>query len=399
MVGIFTRPLPATWRLELCLHLLLFAAVADTSSMDIGGINLRVAWLMLPLVAFFIPRSPHDRIWFWLMAALVSVHLVSAVVSDAPVKGITYTGWIVFSYLFFFRTGIDLARRLGQRTWSIILTNGRLQIAISVLLVGLGMQERAHFTYYEPSYMAIGLVPYVFAGLFISSRRWLDGMLLIALVIVNQSANMLLVLSVAFVAWIMVTGLRMRTVIGMLAIPTIIGLLYVLTLYKENSANYNMAVYVRDNGMSWQLLQEASARGGNRVPRMEAAWEAARAHPLLGVGPGQYVEYTAKRDYSHITQGAWWLEPAGLPPTNVLLDATTSAGVLAAVLLVITFLVLHRVAVRCELGAIRHAIVGGLLCFALVLQFEANYLRGYVWLAFGLYAGLAKRPTPIGKVK
>ncbi len=373
------------------LQLVMFCASADLTSVELGGASLRLAWVLLPFAAVLIRRSGHDRHWLYLTLTLFALHVLAALASAATVKGLVYSFWILFSYIFFFRVGVDAARQLGKEAWQVVLLNGRLQILLALLLVLSGVHERAQFLYYEPSYMAIGLAPYVFAAIHVSRRRALDMLLIVALLASNQSANLLLVLVVALVQWVLSNGLNWRTVLVVLAVPGGAATLYFVALNNPDNANHNLAEWIYAHGLSWELIQAGLERGGNRVPRIEAAWEVAGANPWWGVGPGNYVAHTDNLDFSHISGGLWWLDPSGLPPVNVLLDAAVSAGFAATAIMVLAFVGLWRSASRVPDAAARHAIFGALAGIAVAMQLESNYLRAYVWLAFGLFAGMIPR--------
>lgn len=369
------------------LHLAMIASVADVSAIELGGINIRIAWLLLPIASVLIRRGPKDHFWTLLTVALIAVHVTAGLASASPLKGLAYGGWILFSFLMLFRAGVNASRVLGMGVWDVIIANGRLQIIVSLLLVAAGVHGRAQFLYYEASYMAIGLTPYVFAAIHLSKKRWLDFLLIALLLAGNQSANQAMVLGIAIIIWLFQEGLTVRTVAVLLAIP-LIGVVMVLqALSSPLSANYNIVTYVRDYGISLELIKVGLERGGNRVPRVEAALEVAKDFPVLGIGPGNYVDYSASRDFTHIHGGLWWLDPGGLPAVNVVVEASTNAGVIAAILLIVAFAVLFVQALRHRRQTVRRAIIGALIATGIAMQLESNYLRAYLWLSFGIYVG------------
>lgn len=380
---------PSTTRATLALHLVMLASVADLSGVDVGGATVRLGWIVLPLAYLLVRRSRHDGFWFALTCLLFSSQVLAAMVSDSPLKGLVYAGWTFFTYFMFFRIGVDAARQLGHRIFPAILFNGRLQIVLALVFAAVGLQERPHFTYYEPSYMAIGLVPYIFATLFIPGRRrLLDYALLCTLLLTTFSANLVLMFIVAFVMWLVVNGPTLKTISLLVAIPLVAGLLFKAAIDDPLNANYNIATFIAKNGISLDLVTAALERGGNRTQRIEAGYDIAVANPWFGIGPGQYNSYTRDINFDYLSGGAWWLDPAGMPAINVLIEAAATTGVLSLVPLVLAALALCVMVTRIPWQPARLAALGSVVAFCVALSMESNFLRAYVWLAFGLYVGL-----------
>lgn len=373
----------AQWGLQLAM----LASVADVSAIEVAGVNIRLAWVLLPIAAWLIRRGPKDHFWTQLTLAMVAIHVLAGLFSAAPAKGFAYAGWFLFNFLLLFRAGVNASRVLGKDVWNVVILNGRIQIIASLLLVAIGVHDRAQFIYYEASYMAIGLIPYVFASIHLSKSRWLDFTLMALLLAGNQSANQALVLGIAIILWVFQEGLTGRTFAVLVSIPLLGWGLVLQALADPKSANYNIVKYVFDTGITFELIKVAFERGGNRVPRVEAAFEIARDFPFLGLGPGNYIDYSATRDFSHIHGGLWWLEPGGLPAVNVVVEASTNAGVIASVLLLVAFGTLFLRALRHADDNVRGAIVGALIAIGVTLQLESNYLRAYLWIAFGIFVG------------
>jgi hypothetical protein len=368
------------------LHLALLAAGADLSGIDVGGTSVRLAWVLLPVAAFMIRRSRVDMYWLLATLLLVTIHVLASIGSMAPLRGIVYSGWIIFNYILLFRPGINAARQLGSEVWQVVIVSGRIQIIGGLLLVAAGVHDRAQFLYYESSYMAIGLIPYVFASIYLSRRRALDIGLIVVLLASNQSASLALVLIVAFVGWLVREGLSWQSVSVIAAVPLFAVGMAMRALSDPLSANYNIVKYLVDNGINWELVKVALERGGNRVPRIEAAWRIAQEFPLLGIGPGNYVDFSLSRNFSDLSGGLAALDPSGVPAVNVVVEACTNAGVIASAILIVVFLYMLRRTLKLRDGGVRRTVLGILFATAITLQFESNYLRAYVWLSFGLCA-------------
>lgn len=365
-------------------------AISDVTSVSLGGGNVRWAWVFLPFLFFLLPKRKDPKGMLLLTMLLFVTHVAASFISGFVVKGLIYSVWIWINYLFFFRAGYLIAGELREGVWAALLWGGRAQIVLGVVLVLLGVHERARFVYFEPSYLAIGLVPYLFVSLFWSREKWLDGIFLLILVIFNQSANMVVAMVVAMLYWLVVNR-RVWISVIFLVFAILVGYIsYRVVLDDPASPNHGVAVWVADNGVNLDMIYAIIGRAGNRAPRFQAAMEMLQGHWLNGFGPGVYVDITANRDFDHITDGLEYLDPAGLPVINVLLEAVSNAGVLAAVVLIVVFLyVMFLVIVRVNDNDERRVMIGAMLAFGVMLQFESSYLRAYVWLAFGIFVARA----------
>lgn len=386
-----------TLSLGLLLNLFYLVASADVTSLSLGGGNVRWAWGALPFLLLLLPKGRHPKGMLTLTCALFAVHVAAALYSGLAtsgfvVKGLVYSAWILVNYYFFFRAGYLITCDLRDEVWDAVLWGGRLQIFFAIALVLLGVHERARFIYFEPSYLAIGLVPYLFAAVFWSRRKWLDGGFILALIVFNQSANMMTAMLVALAFWL-VTNKRLWLSLGLatlVALAIYVG--YWVALNDPANPNHDMATWVADNGINLELLSAMFSRAGNRVPRMQAALEMLDGHWLTGLGPGAYIDLTQNRNFDHLTNGLEYLNPAGLPVVNVLLEAASNAGLLAAGGLILTFVHVMRLFSRVANTLERRLMKGSMLAFGVMLQFESSYLRAYIWLMFGVFVARALHP-------
>lgn len=377
------------------LNVFFLVAISDVTSVSLGGGNVRWAWAALPFLFFLLPKRRDPKGMLFLTMLLFATHVAASFMSGLVVKGLIYSSWIWVNYIFFFRVGYLLAIELQDRVWQALLWGGRIQIVLGIVLVLLGMHERARFIYFEPSYLAIGLVPYLFATLFWSRKKWLDGSFLVALIVFNQSANMMIAILVAMVFWL-ASNRRIWVSVSLSVLVVLAGYIsYQVALGDPSNPNHGVATWVAENGISLDMITAILSRAGNRVPRFQAAMEMLPGHWLTGFGPGAYLDITANRNFDHIIDGLEYLDPAGLPVINILLEAISNAGVLAAVVLLAVFVhVMHLVITRVEDDRERRVMIGSLFAFGVMLQFESSYLRAYVWLAFGIFVARALHRDP-----
>jgi hypothetical protein len=378
-------------RLSRVLFLLIIIAAGDITSIDMLIGNVRLVWLFLPILVMFIPRCSLDPFALASAFSLFLIHLCAAMLSDGGIRAAVYSGWILFSYFFFYRIAWIIANINGARVWSVILSAGRLQCIVAIVLVLLGLHERAQFLYFEPSYMAIGLVPYVFSSALYSRHKLLDVIIISSCLVVSASANLALIIGIA-VVFVITCELRLRTALVVVSIG-VIGLVAAVNYIMNESENPNhgLVVWISENGLDPDVVTQLIGRGGNRVPRAEAAIQIAKDNWPMGVGPGLYADLTMNMNFSDIHLGLPYLDPAGLPPTNVLVEATLNAGIFASLIIIAWVIYCLIVVVQLPSSSEKRLLLAIGFTLFLVLQVESNYLRAYVWLAAGLIMGRASQ--------
>ncbi len=365
-------------------------SAADTTSIALGGGNFRVAWVLLPFLFVLLPYSDEEKVSLCCTLALFAAHLMSAVNSGNVITGGAFSLWILVNYFFFFRSGYILSKFMKTDIWNVFLMLGRFQVALGCLMNFLGVHERTQFTYFEPSYLAIGLVPYIFATVFWSTRKSLDYSIVGLALVTSQSANMAIGVSLAALLLLIKSGkLHVILVFSIIMIAVAFAAFFMILTNPENP-NYGVASWINENGIGIDLIFEVLRRAGNRVPRIEAALEMLSENWWLGVGPGNYIALTENLDFTHITKGIEYYDPAGLPPVNVIIEAIVNSGVAGAAILVIySIYVFFRAGISSEASE-KWIISGSLLAFFLMLQIESSYLRAYVWFVFGAFLARAR---------
>lgn len=359
---------------------------ADFTSVSLGGGNIRLAWALLPVFLLFIPRGAEPRALLIFTALLFSSHVLSSIAAGTAVKGVAYSSWIIVNYCFFTRPAYLLTRQLGSRIWQAILWSGRIQIVCGVLLFAVGLHERTRFSYFEPSYLAIGLVPYIFAAIFISKRKVLDISLIIAVTVTSQSANLLITLSVMVFCWFIKYRHKANTLLAMLAIFVAGYIGFVSALNNPSNPNHYLASFIANNEIDSEVFSALLSRAGNRGPRIQAALQIIDNDWMWGLGPGNYIGISSSIDFSEIAGDDEYLDPAGMPVINVLLEAIANAGVLSAAVLLAVFAYIAVGLRHMQDTNERWAMLGAMISFAIMLQFESSYLRAYLWMAFAVFA-------------
>jgi hypothetical protein len=369
---------------ELILHILLFICGWDLSAVVVSDFNLRLTWLFLPILFFFTPRFRVPIAYSIYIYIFFIFHSLSALVSGHFIRGFTYSLWVLFSYYFFFVIGFRCTRDLGEKVFKVLIDNGRIQIVCAAVIYFMGLQERAHLFYYEPSYMAIALIPYVASVLFGGNRKYFDFLLILLFLVISQSGNFVLVLMLASIckAYTLRDNKTFFKVVMTFGAIFIFVLVYVYL--DEKNINHRLIVAIWDAGISWDALWFIIERGGNRIPRMQVAFDVLSQNLFFGIGPSNFISHIQNLDFSHITNGIEDIEPYGKPPTNILIEAGLNSGLFGLVMIVILFSYFFIRSGGIANSEIRVKLQAMILIFILMLQLDSNYLRAYVWVGFGV---------------
>lgn len=385
-------PIPPKFKkTEIILHFLLLICGWDLSAVDISGFNIRLTWLLLPALYLFTPRSYVPFKYAFFVYAFFIFHLLSTLVSGELFRGFIYSLWILFSYYFFFVIGFRCSHDLGDRVFKVILSNGRFQIVCATVLYLTGLQDRAHLFYYEPSYMAVALIPYVATVFFGGSNRLLDFILVLSFLIISQSGSYAFILLLAAV--LKAYSLRrnenfIKVVFSFIVI--LICIFWYVYIDKDN-INHRLIASILDTGINWESAWFIVERGGNRIPRMQVALDVLLQNFWFGIGSSNYISYIYNIDFSYITNGFEDIEPYGKPPTNILIEAGLNSGVFGLMLLIFFFGYFFAKSRKILVRETRIRLQSAIFLFFLMLQLDSNYLRAYVWVGFGVAYGFILR--------
>lgn len=380
---------PALDQPSLLLHCLLLVSAADRFAIQAGGVSIKLAWLALPILYLLAKKGRQPSAPLLFASVFFLAHLSASLFAENKLLAFAYSLQIPAFYWLFFKTAFDLCQSLDRaQVFRVVLLSGRAQILLAALLVLLGIDERATFLYYEPSYMAIALIPYVFVSIFHSKRRFLDLLFLLLFLGTAASANFILILLAALLFVGLYAGGIAKTVKFFLMAMVILACsLPLLRHVGDGNPNAEIARTIADD-MDWDLLVAvAYARAGNRFPRLEMGFDAALDKPLLGLGPGNYTRYSESLDSE--AYGSEWMSPAGLPVVNIELDLILNGGIASLLIAAWFFLHLFRRCKRIPEPAAKAVALGTLAVIALVMQFESTYMRPYLWVYFGMFYALS----------
>lgn len=382
--------------LQIWLFILFLVASSDRLGIMVGGAAIKPLWILLFPIALIMLAGKIEKTSLAYAAVFFIFHLTSLFLNNINAHGLIYSAQIIVFYILFFNVAYSISRRLHSvKTLQIISISGRFQIICSILLCILKVDARATFLYYEPSYMAIALIPYTMLVISQASSKKVDLLFIAGFLYFGGSANYLLILIIAILIVTLSGGLEKSSIFKSMAIGSLVLLVFLaIALFgnKTNSAfiqNNAEKVNFEDFGL---LLID---RTGNRVPRLITAFDAVVENPIFGIGPGNYNKYT-ELSFNEFYL-ADWTSPEGLPPTNVLLESQINAGILGVLTVVLFWLSTIRRLRRLPKTEIKLIFLGTITIMAVVMQIESTYLRPYLWIFFGIIYGLTDQPKVINE--
>jgi O-antigen ligase len=187
-----------------------------------------------------------------------------------------------------------------------------------------------------------------------------------------------------------INGLKLRQVMGVIGAMFALGA--ALYVYSQFS-NDLLATTVRLVISSPNTVEALVERGGNRIPRMLAAIYIFGNHPLVGVGIGQYRNTSNVVDLSAFAKGNSELSAQNDEAINIYVELLATTGIPTATLFFLFLIRSVTIRKARELDDRQKSILIGLVSMLLMLNFESNYLRPYLWMLLGAYAGIVRAPS------
>ena len=364
------------------LHALILISIFDASALTVGGVSIRAAWMLAPFAIIFLGSKQITSTEIAFLFFFSFAHLASSLY-NSYYAGFLYILWIFFNFFIFYRVAGSKKFCLQVDVPKIFVVSGRLQIIIGAILIFIFQGERLSFTYYEPSYMAVGLIPFMVFSLLNNKIQVIDMLCISLFVALGQSALFVILLLIVLSVRLFQNTGAYKILLTASFLLAAIAIFVIDSYVNESRANHVLIKTIIDDGVDFFVFLD---RGGNRFPRMEAAYDVFSKNILLGVGPGNYSNYISSVDFSYITRGIPWLEVHNQPPVNIFLEAGVNAGILPAFIMLVVFS--------------RFAFLSYFLCndrryfMIIILVFvagflETSYLRAYCWLFFGVVAGHA----------
>ncbi|WP_101506255.1 O-antigen ligase family protein [Erwinia sp. B116] len=367
----------------------IFTFMVSIDILQFSGLRLSLVPLFLYGCYLIIKDKSLDKSFFYIVLFALSC-LPSLIFSYNPGKSLGYIVWIIFNYIgisFVFRT---LILRDMSSTLFGIRNAYRFQIILGCLLYFSGIQDRAQVLYYEPSYFALSLTPYVvmltskyLTGLKKTTESYsssVDVLLLLLAIYTTKSANLIFICLISAVVLLMFNKGKIKKIVFVTLACTLAW--YGIGFYAESSNDLISQTYKTIVNSS-DVLVSVLDRTGNRWPRAELTYDVALSH-FWGVGIGAFEDYTKSvflPDYSWLPE---YLTPIGYPPVNIYFEIAATCGWISLIIWILWHFNLLSQASRLKCSKI---VICSLIVAMIALSIESNFMRPYYWMLLGLLTG------------
>lgn len=374
-----------------CLLVLLVISTGfDRLAIKVEDTHFRISYILYMAVVIFVVRhfrfmaQPTLYIFLFIILALPSLF-----VSRNVLRGVAYFGGILLNYVCVFMLFAYLARSNRAALFKALLYAFRLQIFIAIVLAFMGSQTRAHLLYYEPSYFAIALTLYcaIVFVMYVEGRRpYLDACFLAAVLWATQSIMLLLAILVVTGTTICISRFN-KKIMRRTLLATMLSALF---LFQYSSSRDDLLA-----GSLHQLSQTEGGpvvgllyRSGNRWPRLVATWDVFLENPFIGVGIGAYESYLELVDTAPYYDWVAWLAIEDLPAVNIYLELLSTVGILGTIPFLLFLYSLLRYCRFRHADIYQKSATVAVLSMLILLNFASSYLRVYMWMTMGIFAGL-----------
>ncbi|MBB5608605.1 MULTISPECIES: O-antigen ligase family protein [unclassified Janthinobacterium] len=285
-----------------------------------------------------------------------------------------------------------MTAKLGLLIIPLLVGFYRFSVLLSVVLVLVGLQDRAHFLLYEPSYYAIFLIPYyciVFYRLFHTGWKsaLFDISLILIAIIFSQSVSMVLWSLFCFLSLYFTSGKVKFLHVIAISLSFLISIA-VIASFHERTAAIVLSFFelIKDPSKYINLFVLI---GGNRLQRVFIAYDAFLMHPVVGIGIGALKEYSTAHfsmnsfDFNGISASDFSTE---MNATNIFMELMAEAGVVGLVGFLVVLVFVARK--KSDIG-IFSALKIAFIVTMISLLIESSYLRPYVWALYGVIIGFS----------
>ena len=353
-----------------------FWAGADTIAVSFPFGQLKLATGIFLCLYFLLGRHIYyTRGELLCVIGIVASCIFSSLYSVEPSRSIAYTFLLLFNIVCVASVGKALFSLSPEGFKAGLVLCARAQIFAGIFIAALGLQARISLFFYEPSFWAIALTPY----LYITAKKhialsWPDWILILIAVQITKSANLMLLVLVAIIVSNL-SSLSIKSLARMTIFLTIIGI--GLGLYSQIGDDL-VASTVRRILESDNVFQQCVERGGNRYPRMLVALDVFQNNVIHGIGPGAYASFNkAEAIRNSYPEFFPYHNIAHSPATNVFIEMAAEGGIV----LLFSFLCY----LFCGLtGKGTDATLRNIVIVMLIgLLLESSMQRSYFWLLLG----------------
>lgn len=366
---------------------------SDIFSIKIGGSTIRIVQgILIIIVGIMIYKKKFEMTCLVPFIIFIISNLISLLVS-VDIKGSSlYIMWTIYSYICVFCLFYSWARRKTNlevyKIWRMTYYIQGVMVILQFFLVGLGFNilsyqrykgiPRPALWFYEPSYIATYFIVFFGISLYMylntKEKRYRKDTIFatIFLCFITSTSGFIGMGIAIFVCIIASKKSILKKIIDIISCSIVAGIIVgiVSIIYPKIIEIFIGRIFT----------QGITASAGNRVVNWGKAYKVYTTHKLFGVGPNAYMTYTG----------------AKVPATNVTLEILACLGIIG----LITFLIfIGSILLKSRTKILENnseywlskAIVVGFIIFIIVLQFNQNYLRLYMWMQMGFIAGVVKK--------
>lgn len=371
----------------------LITLLISVDVIQISGLRITLIPLLFVGILIFIKNNSIDKntLYVFLFALLCIPSLLFTV---NIIKSSLYIFWIFLNYLSILIVYSQLIQKSKYETIIGIRDAYKLQIIVGCFLYFSGIQERAQVLFYEPSYFAIALIPYIVMifSKYINNNTdnnekytsHSDIIFLVLAIFITKSFNLIII---CFLVPIILFAFEKGKLRNLLIFSLLGSVIYqAFKFYISNSDDLISKTFqnIIDSG---DVITSLLERTGNRWPRMQLTNEIALQN-FWGVGIGTMDEYSLNHYFSNFSYLPDYLSPIGYPPINIYLEIAATCGWLALAV----WLLWHFYIIKQNVNSQKSdsVITCSLIVIMIIMMIESSFLRPYYWMLLGLAVGQIK---------
>ena len=353
-----------------------FGAGADTVAFSLPFGQLKLAAGIFICMYFLLGKYIYYTKTELLCAAgVIGACLVSTFFSINVPRSIAYTLLLAFNIFCVASIGRALFSLSPKGFKAGLILCARLQILMGVCLAVLGLQDRVSIFFYEPSYWAIALTPYLyFTAKKHISLSWPDWVLIFTALLLTKSANLVLLVVIAIV----VSHLSSFSLKSILRMAVFLAITLGFLCFYAHVSDDLIAITVRRILESDSILQQCLERGGTRYPRMMVALDVFKNNLIHGIGPGTFFSFDK-------TEAILNSYPAFFPRHNIeqspAINIFVEMGAEGGIIFLSAFVYYLYRGLMSKNSDTTYRYV--MLVMILGLLFEASIQRTYFWVLLG----------------
>ena len=246
----------------------------------------------------------------------------------------------------------------------------------------------------EPLLFGISITAILPLGIclgFIKKKKWLFFLIipqLLALVLTFSRGTWLALIISLIIISFSLKDFLLKNIIKVFF--SILFLFIILELLFHFLFHFSAVIYIRDRFL-YIFSGKADYSNLTRFDTWITAWRMFKAHPILGVGIGNFWFHYYK--YSPLLLGDWWIGKGAIPPTvnNLFLSFLAETGILGVSALIVFWFALFKMVIKSifktkdsEWQTILIGNLACLLCLLIGYQFISTFYFTYVWVLFGV---------------